>query len=152
MGTTRKQRGINRIVVGVWDFEAGKRFYGDLLDATWQINPEGDAEAWGVQVAMAFDAGIELVSPIEGKDSAARTTMEANGEGILGVVFAVEDADASLAAANEAGIDAFFTLDYSQDEIDRKLAGKFTRYYEHFLAAKPPLSGSVLLGEFIDRE
>ena len=108
-----KQRGINRVVVGVWDFEAGQRFYEQLLGACFESeNDDGEAAAFGVRVAMAWDAGIELVSPIDGVDSYMRTELERNGEGVKGVVFAVDDADASMGAATELGLSTYHSLDY----------------------------------------
>lgn len=148
----RTQRGVNRVVVAVWDFEAGQRFYEQLLGARFEPeNDDGEAAAFGVRVAMAWDAGIELVSPIPGVPSPIRTEMERNGEGLKGVVFAVPDADAALERARELGLDAYYSLDYSQEQIDRKCAARFTRYKEHFLAVRPPLSGTVLVGEFVER-
>ena len=148
----RKQQGINRVVVAVWDFDAGQRFYQQLLGARFEPEvDDGEAAAFGVRVAMAWDAGIELVAPIEGVESHVRTDLERNGEGVKGVVFAVEDADASMAAAGELGLSAYHSLDYTLAEIDARCAGRFDRYKEHFIGAKAPLSGTVLLGEFIDR-
>jgi len=43
---------------------------------------------------------------------------------------------ASPAAAG-LGVSAFSSIDYSQTEIDEKLQGRFSRYYEHFLAPGP---------------
>jgi len=152
VGEQHKQRGINRVVVAVWDFEAGQRFYERLVGARFEPEvDDGEAAAFGVRVAMAWDAGIELISPIDGVDSYVRTELERNGEGLKGVVFAVEDADSSLSAAGELGLSAYHTLDYTLAEIDARCAGRFDRYKEHFIAAKAPLSGTVLLGEFIDR-
>lgn len=148
----KKQRGINRVIFGVWDFEAGKAFYEKLLGATFAPeNDDGEAAAFGVRVAMAWDAGVELISPLPGVDSPIREEMEANGEGLKGVVFAVDDADASMAAGEEFGLSAYYFLDYTQEQIDQKCQGRFTRYKEHFLTTRAPLSGSVLLGEFIER-
>ena len=138
------------MVVAVWDFEAGKRFYERLVTATFAPeNDDGEAAAFGVRVAMAWDAGVELVSPLPGVASAIRTEMEANGEGLKGVVFAVPDADVALGAAEDLGLSAYYSLDYSQHQIDTKCQGRFSRYKEHFIAAQAPLSGTVLLGEFI---
>jgi catechol 2,3-dioxygenase-like lactoylglutathione lyase family enzyme len=148
----RPQRGINRVVVAVWDFEAGQRFYERLLGARFEPeNDDGEAAAFGVRVAMAWDAGIELVSPIPGVPSPIRSEMERNGEGVKGVVFAVEDADEAMANARALGLEAYYSLDYTQAQIDAKCAGRFTRYKEHFVTARPPLSGTVLLGEFVER-
>lgn len=141
------------MVVAVWDFEAGKAFYEKLLGATFAPeNDDGEAAAFGVRVAMAWDAGIELVSPLPGVDSPIRDEMERNGEGLKGVVFAVDDADQAMDHARELGLSHYYFLDYSQEQIDAKCAGRFTRYKEYFVATQPPLSGTVLLGEFIEKD
>ena len=147
-----KQRGINRVVVAVWDFDAGKAFYEKLLGTTFAPeNDDGEAAAFGVRVAMAWEAGVELVSPLPGVDSPIRADLEANGEGLKGVVFAVDDADASMAAARDLGLDHYYFLDYTAEQIDAKCQGRFDRYKEYFVATQAPLSGTVLLGEFIER-
>lgn len=152
-GSGSTQRGVNRVVIGVWDFEAGKAFYERLLDAHFEKeNDDGEAAQFGVRVAMAWDAGVELVSPLPGVESAMRTSLEQNGEGIQGVVFAVPDADRSLAAAEAEGLSAYYSLDYTQEQIDRKCAGRFTTYKEHFLTVAPPLSGTVLVGDFVEKD
>ena len=77
-----KQKGINRIVVGVWDFEKGKQYFEKLLGAEFAPeNQDGEAAAFGVRVAMAWESGIELVSPLPGVQSPVRDEMEKNGEG-----------------------------------------------------------------------
>jgi catechol 2,3-dioxygenase-like lactoylglutathione lyase family enzyme len=145
----KRERGVNRVVMAVWDFDAGKTFYEEVLGATFAPeNDDGEAAAFGVRVAMAWEAGVELVSPLEGVDSAVRTHMEANGEGLMGVVFAVGDADASMAAAEKHGLSHYYFLDYSTEEIDAKCTGRFDTYKEYFVTTKAPLSGTVLLGEF----
>ncbi len=146
-----KQRGINRIVIGTWDHDGRKQFFEHLLGATFVDVPLADTEAFGLRVSMAFDAGIELTSPLEGAESALRSALEADGEGIVGVVFAVEDADAARDAAAELGHESYYSLDYSQEDIDRQLGGAFSTYKEHFLAMRTPIAGSVLLGEFVER-
>ena len=148
-----QQRGVNRVVFAVWDFDEGKRFYERLLGATFAPeNDDGEAAAFGVRVAMAWDAGVELVSPLPDVESPIRSEMERNGEGLKGVVFAVPDVDAALANANELGLYAYYSLDYTREVIDSKCGGRFDTYKEHFLVAQPPLSGTVLLGEFVERE
>ena len=87
-----KQRGVNRVVMAHWDFEAAKTFYEDVMGATFEKeNDDGEAAKFGVRVAMAWDAGIELVAPLDGVDSAVRAQLEERGEGLAGVVFAVEN-------------------------------------------------------------
>ncbi len=145
-----RQRGVNRVVMAVRDLDEGRAFYEKLLDCTFDHANDEEAAKFGVKILFSWDAGIELVAPIPGTDSYIEKILDDRGEGMVGVVWAVADADASKAAAAELGVGSFFTLDYSQDQIDRDLQGRFTRYYEHFLSgADTPLgSASVLVGEF----
>lgn len=145
-----KQRGVNRVTMAVWDLEQGKAFYEKLLGAEFHPVNDADAEAFGVRCAIAWNAGIELVAPIEGRESNIRTQLEKRGEGLAGVIFAVEDVDAARDAAVAADVPVLADLDYSQEQIDTHLQGRFTKYKEYFLGAGGPLSGGTVLGEFIE--
>ena len=147
-----KQKGINRIVIGVWDFEKGKDYFERLLGAEFAPeNTDGEAAAFGVRVAMAWESGIELISPINGIESHVRDEMEKNGEGIKGVVFAVDDADEAISQGKELGLLAHYDLDYDQEQINTKCQGRFSQYKEYFIAAPEPLNTTVLLGEFTEK-
>lgn len=147
---TKPHRGINRIIVAVHDLDAAMSFYGTLLGAEFARGHGVEAATFGVEVAFSWDAGVEIVAPLAGRESAVAKHLAEHGEGIAGVVFAVADADASLAAAESLGLTSYHSLDYSAAEIEEKLGGRFGTYKEHFLAATPPLSGTVLIGEFTD--
>lgn len=44
---------------------------------------------------------------------------------------------------------SFQTVDYSQNEIDEMLEGRFTRYYERFVTSTGPMgNAAVVIGEF----
>tara|TARA_B100001029_G_scaffold3639_1_gene2610 strand:- start:306 stop:773 length:468 start_codon:yes stop_codon:yes gene_type:complete len=147
-----KQKGINRIVIGVWDFEKGKDYFERLLGAEFAPeNTDGEAAAFGVRVAMAWESGIELISPIPGIESHVRDEMEKNGEGIKGIVFAVDDADEAISQGKELGLLAYYDLDYDQEQINTKCQGRFSQYKEYFIAASDPLNTTVLLGEFTEQ-
>jgi methylmalonyl-CoA/ethylmalonyl-CoA epimerase len=145
-----RERGVNRVVMAVRDLDAGREFYEKLLGCTFQPGNDEEAASFGVRMTFSWDAGIELVAPIEGQGSYIESILDERGEGIIGVVWAVADADASKDAGAELGVTTFHTLDYSQEQIDRDLQGRFRRYYEHFMAGpKTPLgNASVLVGEF----
>ena len=145
-----RQRGVNRVVMAVRDIEAGREFYEKLLGCEFHPGNDEEAAAFGVKILFSWDGGIELVAPIEGKGSHIEKILDERGEGIVGVVWAVDDADASKSAGEELGVSTFYTLDYSQSQIDRNLQGLFTRYYEHFMSGRgtPLGSASVLVGEF----
>lgn len=148
-GTVR-QRGVNRVVMLVEDLDAGRVFYEKLLGCTFHSGNDEEAASFGVRMVFSWDGGIELVSPLKGRDSYLETILAERGEGLIGVVWAVQDADASKAAGDELGVNTFHTLDYSKEQIDKDLQGHFTRYYEHFMTGpKSPLgNASVLVGEF----
>lgn len=145
-----RQRGVNRVVMAVHDLEAGRAFYERLLGCTFHHGNDEEAASFGVEMLFSWDGGIELVAPIAGMDSYVESILAQRGEGIIGVVWAVADADAAKAASAELGVTTFHTLDYSQDEIDANLQGRFRRYYEHFMAGPttPLGNASVLVGEF----
>ena len=147
-----KQKGINRIVIGVWDFEKGKDYFERLLGAEFAPeNTDGEAAAFGVRVAMAWESGIELISPIPGIESHVRDEMEKNGEGIKGIVFALDDAEEAISQGKELGLLPYYDLDYDQEQINTKCQGRFSQYKEYFIAASDPLNTTVLLGEFTEQ-
>ncbi len=145
-----RQRGVNRVVMAVRDLDAGRSFYERLLGCTFHHGDDEEAARFGVRVLFSWDGGVELVAPIVGADSYIEAIIAEKGEGLIGVVWAVDDADAAKAAAEEMGVGSFFTLDYSRAQIDEHLQGRFRRYYEHFLAGgdSPLGTASVLVGEF----
>ena len=147
---TRREQGVNRVVMLVRDLDAGRVFYEELLGCTFHSVNDEEAAAFGVRTVFSWDGGIELVAPLEGAGSHLDAILEERGEGLIGVVWAVPDADASKAAAERLGVSSYYTLDYDQEQIERDLQGRFTRYYQHFLSgAKTPLgSATVLVGEY----
>lgn len=143
-----KQRGINRVTMAVWDLEKGKEFYTKLLGAEFESVNDADAEAFGVRCSIAWNAGVELIAPIQGRESRVRTFLEKNGEGLTGVVFAVEDVDESKRQAEATDVPVLHLLDYTQEQIDEHLQGRFTKYKEYFLGKGGALSAGVVIGEF----
>ena len=141
--------GVNRIIVAVRDLEKAKSYYAELLGATFrEANWTGDA--FGIQVAISWNAGIELCAPIPGKESECFLTplLDERGEGILNVVFNVDDADEALARAQAISIQTINAVDYTQEEIDEHLDGLFTRYKEYFLSTREQCGYSITLGQF----
>ncbi len=128
-------RGVNRIVIAVRSLEESKQLYADMLGATFR-DAHWTGEPFGIHVAIAWDAGIELCAPMPGRehDSIVSQFLARKGEGIMGVFFGVDDGDAAMRRAAAHGYACVHALDYSQDEIDRHLDGLFCRYQEFTLA------------------
>ncbi len=145
----RRQQGVNRVVLAVWDLEAGIEFYSALLGSAFSETTTDRGRAFGVRVAMNFDAGVELVAPLpEADTSPIRDHLEAHGEGVSGVVFAVPDLDAADAAAQANGWSRYYEIDFDDTELAAEHDGRFSRFREFFYQGQAPLPVTVLLGEF----
>lgn len=142
-------KGVNRIIVAVHDLEASKAFYKELFGAKfYEANWTG--EAFGINVAISWNAGIELCAPMPGResDSFLAPILRNRGEGIVNVVFNFDDADEPYARAKAMGIAAVNTVDYTQEEIDAHLDGLFSKYKEYFLSTGSSSGYGITLGEF----
>ena len=124
-------RGVNRVMIAVHDIEKAKRKYSNLLGATF-IDADWTGEPFGINVSIAWDAGIELCAPMPGRerDSAVSQFLAHRGEGIMNVFFGVDDGDAAIQQASAQGFGCVNALDYTQEEIDLHLGSRFSRYQE----------------------
>ena len=141
-------RGVNRIIVAVKDLEKSKAFYSDTFGATFR-RANWTGEPFGIEVAISWDAGIELCAPMPGResDSAVSPFLEKNGEGIMNVVLGVSDASIAKEKAESAGLALLHSLDYTQEEIDNHLGGLFKKYEEHVLNSAEKCGFSITLGQ-----
>lgn len=140
--------GVNRVILAVRDLEQAKSYYTALLGASFhEANWTG--ASFGIQVAISWNAGIELCAPIPGKESECFLTplLEQRGEGVLSVVFDVDDADEGLARAKSMDIQTTNAVDYTQKEIDKYLDGLFSRYKEYFLNTGAQRGYGITLGQ-----
>ena len=139
-------RGVNRVMIAVRDLEAAKQRYTQLLGATFE-DAHWTGAPFGIAVSIAWDAGIELCAPLPGREetSAVSPYLEKHGEGVMSVFFGVDDVDAAQGRAAEAGVGSIHALDYTQQEIDSHLGGKFSRYQEAVLNTSGELGVGVCL-------
>jgi len=142
-----KPLGVNRVTIAVKDMEKGKELYSELLGATFYPANDEEAATMGIQVAMSWDAGIELIAPLPDRDSLVKQLMETRGEGVVGVVFAVDDVEQARQAAERRGIAIYYTVDYSQDEIDQHLQGRFRKYKEYMLDPSSTYGTGPVIGQ-----
>jgi catechol 2,3-dioxygenase-like lactoylglutathione lyase family enzyme len=127
-------RGVNRVLIAVRDLDASRRRYSELLGAHFE-DAGWTGEPFGISVAIAWDAGIELCAPLPGResDSAVSAFLERHGEGVMSVFFAVDDVETATRQAEAHGAGRAHALDYTEQEIDAHLGGHFRRYTESFL-------------------
>ena len=141
--------GVNRIIVAVRDLEKSKSYYAGLLGANfYEANWTG--KAFGIEVAISWNAGIELCAPIPGRerDCALTSFLDQRGDGILNVVFNIDNADQALERARAVNIQTINAVDYTQTEIDEHLNGLFSRYKEYFLNTGAQCGYGITLGQF----
>jgi methylmalonyl-CoA/ethylmalonyl-CoA epimerase len=129
-----KPMGVSRIILAVRDLQKAKALYSHMLGATFH-DASWTGAPLGMEVAISWDAGIEICAPMPGreKDSMISGFLEEHGDGILSIVFSVQDADAIKDTAEKLGIQALYSVDYSQPDIDAHLDGLFKKYKEHFM-------------------
>jgi catechol 2,3-dioxygenase-like lactoylglutathione lyase family enzyme len=139
-----KPKGINRVVVAVKDLEKAIDTYSKLLGATFHDVSAG-SEQYGVKAVISWDAGIELCAPIPGRNSYIEQIINRRGEGLIGVIFCVDDVEKAHARAKEMGISVLSSLDYDQKQIDDQLQGRFKKY-KWYMLNSGDLSG---VGAFI---
>ena len=141
-------KGVNRVILAVRNIETSKKYFSSVLGATF-MEANWTGAPYGIDVAISWDAGIELIAPAAGheKDSIVSAFLERNGEGVLNVVFQVDDGVVARQKAESAGVSASHSLDYSQSEIDSHLGGLFKKYEEHVLDSRAQCGFSITLGQ-----
>lgn len=143
-----KPQGVNRVVIAVKDLEKGMDFFSKLLGATFHEATAEDVVRLGIRVAFSWDAGIELVSPMPDRESFVTEILEQRGEGLINVVFAVDDVEKAREAAEALGLGIWYSVDYDQETIDKHLQGRFTKYKLYMLDARTSGGMGAVIGEF----
>lgn len=141
-------RGVDRIIVAVKDIEESKREFTAALGATWH-DASWTGEELGIEVAISWDAGIELIAPMPGRegDSIISEFLSEHGDGIVNVVFGVSDAAEAKQRTTAAGLEAIHSVDYSQDDLDVHLEGLFSKHEEHILNSAERLGFTMTIAQ-----
>jgi catechol 2,3-dioxygenase-like lactoylglutathione lyase family enzyme len=143
-------KGVNRVVIGVRDLEKGISLYSNLLGTSFE-DISWTGALFGISVAVSWEAGIELCAPLPGRESVVTQFLEENGEGIMSIVFAVEEIEESKIQAESAGVSAVIPINFSQEDIDEHLGGHFKTYKEYVLNSVEQCGFGILLGQ-LDRK
>lgn len=130
---------IHRVGIVVKDLDAAIPLYEKLLGTHFHRSGDAVAKEAGVHVAAAWDAGVELVTPVRGSRNPIAQKMEAylqtHGDGgVFAVGYRTNDIDAAHEAAAQAGIPKLLpTFRFSQEQLDAEFNGAFTRFEETVL-------------------
>jgi catechol 2,3-dioxygenase-like lactoylglutathione lyase family enzyme len=145
-----KPLGVNRVVIAVKDLDRAIQFYSRLLGATFEDVSAG-AEVFGVRAAISWDAGIELVAPLPGRDSAIARSIEKHGEGVRQIVFAVDDIEEARARIEAMDIRILETIEFSEKQLEHQFHGRFARYKEHILHPADTGGAPLIIAQFNPR-
>jgi methylmalonyl-CoA/ethylmalonyl-CoA epimerase len=140
-------KGVNRVIIAVCDLEKGVSLYSNLLGTTFE-DASWTGELFGISVAISWEAGIELCAPIPERESVVSQFLEQNGEGVMSVVFGVQEIEEAKVQAESAGIPAVIPINFSQEEIDEHLGGHFKTYKEYVLNSAEACGFGIMLGQF----
>jgi catechol 2,3-dioxygenase-like lactoylglutathione lyase family enzyme len=140
-------KGVNRVIIAVRDLDKSIAFYSNLLGTSFE-DASFTGEPFGMSVAISWEAGIELCAPLPGREGPVTAFLEQNGEGVMSVVFGVQEIEDGKAQAEGAGVPAVVPIDYSQEEIDEHLGGHFNTYKEVVLNSFEPCGFGIMLGQY----
>lgn len=135
--------GINRAELVVADPDEGAATLSALFNMEFETE---ETPGHGVLSRTDFGAGLELAGPI-GPDSTMQSLLDANGEGLLTLVFRVDSLDELLEIAKAQGLTVMAELD-AQDRLPR-----YSRYRQISLASdRFPAGASFTFAEYEERE
>lgn len=145
-----KTKGINRVAIGVKDFDKAVALYSELLNTTF--NTLDMAQDWGVRVAFSYDAGVEIASPIPESNEmmalALAQYLKEHGEGLYAAVFSIDDVEKARGKAEEMGMQVLHKIQLEQDEVKRSSQDRYTSFIEYFLNPEDTCGAFVVFGQF----
>ncbi|MBF6207907.1 VOC family protein [Nocardia abscessus] len=122
-------KGINRIVVGVPDIDQAIAHYEKLLGATFERVPDEFCKGFGSRVAISWDAGIELVAPLQGPASDTIGLLPKR-MGFMGIIFDVDDVEDAARTAEAAGARVVRELRLSSEQMNAVFGQSMTTFEE----------------------
>lgn len=141
-----KPKGVNRVVIAVKDLDKAVETYSKLLGGTFQDVSAG-ADSYGIRVFINWEAGVELCSPLPGRNSYVEQIINKRGEGMMGVVFCVDDVDQAHDRAKELGIGVVALIEYDQGYIAQHFGGRFKKYKEYMLKSSDLHGVGAIIGQ-----
>ena len=125
---------LNRVAIAVHDIQSAVKLYAELTGHRFLRAGPAVTDSSGLSVAASWEAGMEIVSPIPGRDEAPahalRRFLETRGEGIFAVIMEVDDLDAADKLGAEKGFSVAQRIMFTDEQLKAELGGKFTRFEE----------------------
>ena len=125
---------LNRVAIAVRDIQAAVKLYSELTGCRFFRAGPAVTEPSGLSVAASWEAGMEIVAPIPGRDTApaqaVRRFLDTRGEGVFAVVMEVDDLTAADKLGTEKGFAIAQRIHFTDEQLKAELGGKFTRFEE----------------------
>ena len=109
---------------------------------------EVEQAAYGLRASISWDAGIELITPLPGRDSEIKRRLETQGDGLAGVVFMLDDVEQAREAAERSSIVILFSEEFTSDQIEKHLQCRYKRFKEYMLDPTNTHGIPTVLGQF----
>lgn len=129
---------IHRIAVLTDDLDKAVEYHSSLFGVSFERTGEAVAEKTGVAVAVNWQLGIEIVSPVPGSDNPVAKKMvehlATRGGGIFAAAFSSDDIDADLGRFEGAGVEHLLTtFTFNEQQLQDEFGGAFKRFEETVL-------------------
>jgi len=147
-------------MVKVTDLNKAVDFCEKVLGAKFFLKMPVDPNTpGGLCSAISSDPGLELMQVVSNEGDISMFTEDPNGKkmfefirdaepGIVGVVFDIDGVEEAKQAAQDMGIDAPFTYNFTDEQLTMLGWTQFSKYLEYFLDPQKTNNSMVLLSEF----
>ncbi|MFC1924744.1 VOC family protein [Chloroflexota bacterium] len=146
-----KPKGVNRVVFAVKDFDKAVALYSELFNTEFHVGDVTASAAWGIKVAVSWDAEIEIVSPLPDTEAAMGQSVaqfvEKNGGGVYSVVFSVDNVEEAYDRATQMGIRVPGSFEMDGEQLAQYLDGKFTKFKQYSLKSDDTCGVQLVLGQ-----
>lgn len=156
-------KNISRVMVKVTDLDKAVEFCEKVLGAKFFLKMPVDPNTpGGLCSAMSNEPGLELMQVVSETGDINMFEKNPNGKkmfefirdaepGIVGVVFDIDGVEEAKLAAQDMGIDAPFTYDFTNEQLKMLGWTQYSKYLEYFLDPNKTNNSMVLLSEFLYR-
>lgn len=125
---------VHRVGIAVRDIVLAIPIYSALFDTRFLRAGEAVTGASGLSVAASWGAGIELISPLPGRDELparmVRKFLDERGEGIFALICEVENLEMADLRGEDAGLTVAQRIIFSDRQLQEELGGAFTEFSE----------------------
>jgi predicted enzyme related to lactoylglutathione lyase len=122
-------KGVNRVAIGVENLHEAITHYSKLLNTSFEMVPPAYTHPMGSEVAISWEAGIELVAQLPG-EAGEKIGLLPKKLGLMGVVFNVENIDEAARHAAALGVDVAHEIRLTPEQMKNVFGDVVVRFDE----------------------